>query len=90
MTKAQRFEQTDEQDDVPLRFVEKQILAVSIENGFMTHSEGISILHTYCEVFATRGESTDVCICTSTFCQRYLSNIDHWPEHGRARDYFRG
>ena len=45
---------------MPLLFVEQQILALTIHGAFVTRSTGYDIIHSECEVYATRGIMTNV------------------------------
>ena len=46
-----------------MTFVEKQILALTIDGAFVTRSEGYDIIHSECEVYATRSIMTNVLEC---------------------------
>ncbi len=46
---------------VPLLFLDKQIIAVDISEAYVVEAEQYQILHTHCEVFATRDYVTNVC-----------------------------
>ena len=57
---AKRFEDDGSMEPVPLEFVEKQILAVTINNAFVQPGNP-PLIHSYCEMYATRGLMTNVC-----------------------------
>jgi hypothetical protein len=46
----------------PHRFVEKQVLAIELKDGFVVESDRYTIPFTTCEVYAPRGIMTEVCI----------------------------
>ena len=46
---------------VPMMFREKQILAITLHDAFLTFGGKNPLLHSFCEVYAPRGPMTNVC-----------------------------
>ena len=55
------FSLNDDAGYHPLRFIEKQIIMLEIPNAFMKQGDGYPLIYTYCEVYAPRDMTTNVC-----------------------------
>ena len=71
--------------DMPLMFIEKQVISVSIPSAFLEGGDDqgeVAIPYTYCEVFAPTELMTKVCIDIEV--QMLMSSIfmvDYWQFH---------
>ena len=57
-------------DDTPLMFIEKEIVAVRIDNAFVQGTTGL--LSSACEVYPNQGFNTDVCLQQLTLLFLYF------------------
>ena len=51
--------------DCPLLFVEKQVIAVTIQDTYLDYGDRTPLPYTACEVYAPTEQITQVCTCIS-------------------------
>ena len=49
-------------EDVPLLFIDKQVMAVDINNAFVVSESQFFLPHTHCEVYSSRSYVANVCV----------------------------